>query len=220
MFKYETHVHTCEVSACASATGASQAMFYKSKGYTGIVVTDHFFNGNTTINPKLPWEEKVERFALGYENAKKKGDEIGLDVFFGWEYSYRGADFLTYGLSKEWLMENPIIMDFDVNSYCDFVRDSGGIIIHAHPFREASYIPMIHLLPRKCDGVEIVNSNRTDFENKMASLYCESYELLPFAGSDNHSANQDKLNGVSFEKRVADMDEFVDLVKNKKYRLF
>ncbi len=220
MYKYETHLHTSECSACASATGAAQARFYKSKGYQGIIVTDHFFNGNTTIPHSYSWEEKVQRFCLGYENAKKCGDEIGLDVFFGWEYSYKGADFLTYGLDKQWLMENPIIMDMDVNSYCDFVRDSGGVIIHAHPFREASYIPMIHLLPRKCDGVEIVNSNRTEFENRMAALYAENYDLLPFAGSDNHSANQDNLNGILLDTPLTDSKELVEIIKGKKYRLF
>lgn len=220
MYKYETHVHTSETSACASATGAAQAKFYKSKGYRGIIVTDHFFNGNSTIHPELSWKEKVELFCRGYENAKKCGDEIGLDVFFGWEYSYRGADFLTYGLDKQWLMDNPIVMDMDVNSYCDFVRDNGGLIIHAHPFREAGYIPMIHLLPRKCDGVEIVNSNRTEFENRMAALYAENYDLLPFAGSDNHSANQENLNGITLETPLESIKELVDRVKSKRYRLF
>lgn len=220
MYKYETHLHTSEVSACANATGAAQARFYKSKGYTGIIVTDHFFNGNSTIPHDLSWEEKVECFCVGYENAKKCGEEIGIDVFFGWEYSYKGSDFLTYGLDKEWLMRNPVIMEMDVNSYCDYVRDNGGIIIHAHPFREASYISMIRLLPRKCDGVEIVNSNRTELENRMAAVYAENYGLLPFAGSDNHTAAQDRLNGVSFESPIEDMADFNDRIKNKKYRLF
>lgn len=220
MFKYETHLHTSEVSACANASGAAQARFYKSKGYTGIIVTDHFFNGNSTIPYDLSWEEKVERFCAGYENARKCGEEIGIDVFFGWEYSYKGSDFLTYGLDKEWLMRNPVIMEMDVNSYCDYVRDNGGIIIHAHPFREASYISMIRLLPRKCDGVEIVNSNRTELENRMAAIYAENYGMLPFAGSDNHTAAQERLNGVSFESPITDMADFNDRIKNKKYRLF
>ena len=220
MYKYETHVHTSEVSACANATGAAQARFYKSLGYTGIIITDHFFNGNSSIPRELPWTEKVKRFCLGYENAKKSGEEIGLDVFFGWEYSYKGSDFLTYGLDKQWLMENPIVMDMDLNSYCDFVRDQGGIVIHAHPFREASYISMIRLIPRKCDGVEIVNSNRTELENRMAAIYAENYDLLPFAGSDNHTAAQDKLNGIALQKKITDSHEFVQLIKNKKYRLF
>ncbi len=220
MYKYETHVHTSEGSACANASGAAQARFYKSRGYTGIIITDHFFNGNTSIPRELPWVEKVNRFCLGYENAKKCGEEIGLDVFFGWEYSYKGSDFLTYGLDKQWLIENPIVMDMDLNSYCDFIRDQGGIIIHAHPFREASYISMIRLIPRKCDGVEIVNSNRTELENRMAAIYAENYNLLPFAGSDNHTAAQDKLNGVALESRISNSQEFVQLVKSKKYRLF
>lgn len=220
MNKYETHLHTSETSACASATGAAQAMFYKSKGYRGIFVTDHFLNGNTTVPNELNWEEQVEKFCLGYENAKKCGDEIGLDVFFGWEYSYKGTDLLTYGLSKEWLLKNPKILELDVNSYCDYVRDEGGLIVHAHPFREASYISMIRLLPRKCDGCEIVNSNRTGLENKMALLYAENYNLLPLAGSDNHTAAQETLNGIVFEKRLSDEKEFVELVKKKEYRLF
>lgn len=44
MFGYETHLHTAEGSACASASGAEQARRYKALGYDGIIVTDHFFN--------------------------------------------------------------------------------------------------------------------------------------------------------------------------------
>lgn len=220
MYKYETHVHTSETSACASANGAAQAMFYKSKGYTGIVVTDHFFNGNTSVPHELPWEEKVNRFCLGYEKAKEQGDKIGLDVFFGWEYSYHGADLLTYGLDKQWLLKHPMVMDMDVNSYCDFVREQGGIIVHAHPFREADYIAMIRLFPRKCDACEIINSCRSDFENNMAKHYAESYGLRPFAGSDNHSAAQEKLNGVDFDEIITSEQHFAQLIKEDKYIIF
>ena len=51
MYKYETHLHTCEASACASAKGEEQARRYKELGYDGIIVTDHFFNGNTSSAP-------------------------------------------------------------------------------------------------------------------------------------------------------------------------
>ncbi len=220
MYKYETHLHTCEGSACASASGEAQAKFYKSLGYTGIIITDHFFNGNSAIPRELPWKEKVELFCKGYENAKKCGEQIGIDVFFGWEYSYKGADFLTYGLDKQWLMENPIIMEMDINSYCDFIHDEGGMIVHAHPYREASYIPMIRLLPRKVDGVEVINSNNSPIANQMATFYADGYELLPMAGSDNHHANQENLNGVETERKAIDIMDFIALIKSKKYRVF
>ena len=48
-YKYETHLHTSEVSKCAHNTGAEMARAYKKAGYTGIFVTDHFFNGNCAI---------------------------------------------------------------------------------------------------------------------------------------------------------------------------
>ncbi len=95
MYKYETHMHTMEASACAHSGGADMADKYKAEGYTGIIVTDHFFNGNSSVPRNLPWEERVDLYCKGYENAKKRGDEIGLDVFFGFEYGDGGSDFLV-----------------------------------------------------------------------------------------------------------------------------
>ena len=105
-YKYETHMHTAEASACATSTGAEMARAHKEAGYTGIFVTDHFFNGNTTVPRELPWQERVARFCLGYEHAKQEGDKIGLQVFFGFEYAYHGAEFLVYNLDKNWLLHH------------------------------------------------------------------------------------------------------------------
>lgn len=220
MNKYETHCHTREASACASASGEDQALFYKSRGFKGIFITDHFFNGNTCAPAGLSWEEKVELLYSGYSNAKACGDKIGLDVFFGWEYSFHGADFLTYGLSKEWLLDNPGVMDWDLNTYCDAVHNDGGIIVHAHPFREAWYIDMLRLIPRKCDGCEIINACRTDFENKMAALYADQYGIRTTAGSDNHSANQGRLSGITTDAVVTDEKEFCKIILSENYRIF
>ena len=87
MYKYETHLHTKEGSACAGSTGAQMALEHKRQGYDGIFITDHFFNGNTAVPKNLPWKERVNLFVAGYESAKQQGDQIGLDVFFGFEYA-------------------------------------------------------------------------------------------------------------------------------------
>ena len=44
---YETHMHTCQASACGASTGAEQARFYREQGYTGIIITAHFTGGCT-----------------------------------------------------------------------------------------------------------------------------------------------------------------------------
>ena len=106
MYRYETHMHTSQASACASSTGAQMARAHLEAGYTGIFVTDHFFNGNTAVPADLPWRERVERFCRGYEDAWEEGQRIGLQVFFGFEYNYHGAEFLVYNLDKQWLISH------------------------------------------------------------------------------------------------------------------
>ena len=98
LYRYDTHVHTAEVSKCAKSSGREVAEAYHARGYDGIIITDHFFNGNTTVPRDLPWRERVELFTAGYRAAKEYGDKVGMQVFFAWEDSSEGNDFLTYGL--------------------------------------------------------------------------------------------------------------------------
>jgi histidinol phosphatase-like PHP family hydrolase len=102
LYRYETHLHTNEASACAQVSAVEHVRTYKELGYAGIIVTDHFFNGNSSVPRNLPWEQRVDLLCRGYENAKKEGDRVGLSVFFGWEANYNGTEFLIYGLDKEW----------------------------------------------------------------------------------------------------------------------
>ncbi len=220
MNRYETHCHTSESSACASASGETQAKFYKARGFTGIIVTDHFLNGNTTAPWEEQWENRVDILFRGYENAKETGDMLGLDVFFGWEYTCGGTDFLTYGLDRQWLLAHPETMTLHPNDYFDLVHDSGGLIVHAHPFREAGYIDMIRLFPRKCDGCEVINSCRTDFENTLAKQYADNYGMFYTAGSDNHHAEQNRLSGIETHEKIRDIGHFIDILKNGNYKIF
>lgn len=219
-YKYETHVHTSDGSRCAIISAAEQVRFYKSKGYTGICITEHFFNGNTTVPSHLSWTERVEMYCKSYENAKKEGEKVGLDVFFGWEYSYHNTHFLTYGLDKDWLLRQPNLLDMTLNEYCKYVMSEGGFLIQAHPFREDIYTDMIRLLPRDVHGVEAINANRSDFENDRAIEYAENYNLLQIAGSDNHSGEQKRLAGIKLTRPLKDIHDMIRAIKNKETEIF
>lgn len=217
-YKYETHMHTSQGSACGRSTGAEMARAYKEAGYTGVFVTDHFFNGNCAVERSLPWDEKVELFCKGYEDAKEEGDRIGLDVFFGFEYCFDAADFLVYNLDKEWLKAHPDIDKWEPRRAFRIMREDGGIIIHAHPFRERDYINHIHLFPRDVDGVEAVNGGHFPDKdmNERAKTYAQMYGLPITCGSDAHFAGSLPGCGVAAEARIEKITEYLEFMKDGK----
>ena len=40
---YETHMHTNQASACGRSPGKDYIQKYMDAGYSGIIITDHFF---------------------------------------------------------------------------------------------------------------------------------------------------------------------------------
>lgn len=223
MFLYETHLHTAEASACASATGAEQADQFKKLGYDGIFITDHFLNGNSYINKIASdetWENKIQLFCKGYENAKKRGDEIGLKVFFGLEFNYKGTEFLTYGLSKEILISHPEIISMTPVEFCNFAHEFGGLVVHAHPYREAPYINTLRLVPKFVDGVEIYNAkNYPPRTNDLAKIYAQAYDIPAICGSDCHHLNDDKLCAVVCETEINCFDDFSRALAHKDFEI-
>ena len=82
-YKYELHVHTSEVSRCAECSAAGQVEVYRSLGYTGICITDHFFGGSNNIPPDIPWEEKIRHLVSGYEHAVQAAERIWMCFWAG-----------------------------------------------------------------------------------------------------------------------------------------
>lgn len=219
-YLYETHLHTSESSACARSTGAQMARACKEYGYTGIFVTDHNWGGNTATDRSLPWEQWVDAFVLGYENAKAEGDRIGLDVFFGYEAGYHGTEFLLYGVDAGWMKAHPQIQTATVEEQYRLVHEAGGLVIHAHPYREEFYIPEIRLYPEWVDGVEGINATHSNPKStghnnpaydERAIKYARLHNLPMSAGSDIHGTNLFG-GGVAFRRRLSSAKDYVHAI--------
>ena len=222
MHLYETHLHTAPVSQCAVANVRETLEYYKSAGYTGVFITNHFLDGNIRIEArKLSYEEQIEFYFSDLEEGRKIGDEIGLDVFTGIEMSYGGTDFLVYGIDKEWCLARPDMHRMPKSQLLNILREAGALVIQAHPFREAAYIDHIRLFPRHIDGVEVYNANRTEFENRLAEQYAENYGKLRFAGTDNHVAGrQPRFGGMATETPISSVEDFIARVTSGEAKPF
>ena len=210
LYKYETHLHTSETSFCGKSTAVEMVRFYKNLGYRGIFVTDHLYPPKTVDMEDQPWEAPVARHLRGYDAAAAAGRDLGLDVFLAWEYSYGWAHFLTYGLDREWLLDHPDLFEWDVMDYFDRVREDGGWIVHAHPFRER--VEHVHLFPSKTDAVEVVNTGRDDQHNRYALDYANSFNLPQTVGSDIHSTEKKVLAAVGSKEPLNGPRDYMEAV--------
>ena len=66
MFFYELHSHTNAASLCSLVEAEDFVKFYIEKGFSGMVITDHFYHGNTAINRRIPWEDFVGAYKENY----------------------------------------------------------------------------------------------------------------------------------------------------------
>ena len=219
-YLYETHLHTSQGSACAKSTGEEMALAAKEDGYTGIFVTDHNWGGNTTVDRTFPWNEWIECYSEGYKDAKRKGDEIGLDVFWGMEAAFDGTEFLIYGMSPEQFIANSQVRNGDIPELYRTVKKAGGLMVHAHPYREEIYIPKIRLFPELVDGMEGINATHTNvlstghkdpMYDEKAIAYANEHELPVTAGSDIHSTAL-LGGGMAFRRRLKSSQDFVKAV--------
>lgn len=217
---YETHLHTAQASACSDTPGRDYIQRYIDAGYAGVIITDHFWRGNCRLDRSLPWTEFVNRFCEGYEDALNEGIRRGLPVFFGWEETYQGDDYLVYGLDKRWLMEHPEVTRWTRAQQFAETHKYGGCVVQAHPFRAADYIRGIHLVPELVDGVEGYNAgNRRDEWNILGMRYARLSGLPVTAGSDNHHAGlmcPERLAGVAFDRPLGDIGDYVRAIRERR----
>ena len=236
-FKYETHLHTKQASACGHSGGEDYIEPYFKAGYSGLFVTDHFFGGNTSVSREGNWHQRIDEYCSGYEAALAKAEafnrENGLTgtdrefkVFFGIEQTFNGDDYLVYGLGKEWLYDHPEIETMRHQELFEAVNRENGLMIQAHPFRLRDYIRAIHVHPREVHGVEIYNAGNRPQENELAELYAKQYEFPVTSGSDIHDVNfmipspeKLPLGGMEFDTPLKDIFDYAQRIKNKEGKI-
>lgn len=184
-------------------------------GYDGIFVTDHFTGYCPVPDPSLPWHAWVDAYCLGYEHAAEEGYKRGLQVFFGWEQTCQTDEYLIIGLDKAWLYAHPECRMWTRKQMFATVTAAGGCVIHAHPFRERSYIDMVRLYPDACHAIEVANCGNQPYMDVLARRYAEALHLPMTAGSDIHSTSQlPHAYGVVLQERLTSAADFARIVRS------
>lgn len=222
MYKFETHLHTNNCSACGLSSPEEMIDSAVAHGYSGIVITNHFYHGNTCVDRNLPWEEFVGAYQKDYEQAKAYGKKKGIQVFFGLEEGFApGKEMLIYGLTPKDLINCPEFIMMSAKEKSDFVRKCGGVCICAHPFRDRDYIPNPDKAPDPdlFDGIEVYNHcNKVEENNKALAFALENKKFF-ISGSDTHNKENFGNAGIAFSRKIRDYSDFVERLKKGDYTL-
>lgn len=219
-YKYETHCHSNRCSRCGHSTPAELVKAYQSKGFAGLVLTDHFIHGNNCVEPSLPWEAKMQCYYDAYLEAKEAAEPLDFDVLFGIEHAYGGGlEVLCYGIDLDFLLQNPDIPQLDIRGVAERVHQYGGILVHAHPYRWAG--PELRLPVDILDGIEVHNSGNAPDKNTLAKQLAEATGLIQTSGSDLHNIEETKLGtaGIVLPYRVQTGSQLVSALKRQDHCL-
>jgi len=217
LYKYETHCHCSQCSACGRSTAQELVRAYHRAGYAGLVLTDHFIHGNTAVDRSLPWEDQMRAFHQAWLDAREAAKDLDFDVIFGIEHAYGdGKEVLIYGIDLPFLLANPDIPQLNLDELTARVHAYGGIVVQAHPYRNRSYVNMA-VQPRAdlVDGIEVYNVWNKPGEDKQALALSRQKPFILTSGGDIHVSTDEKIGmaGIALPYRVHDEKELVAALK-------
>lgn len=219
IYKYEMHIHS---SPCSGGGRDIREHIDEliSKGYSGMVITNHFFLGDTRIDRNLPWEEFVDAYRQDYLRGLEYGRELDFDLLFGLEeHVGNGQEILLYGITPELIAAHPELKRASAEKYAEVVHSAGGLVYQAHPYRARYYVKAP--FPLECldllDGIEVYNAANEPEWNESAQHLADELGLACVAGSDGHTTAGHA--GIAVKERIRNNDDLVRILKGREYTI-
>jgi len=220
-YKYELHAHTAECDLCASVSGGDIVQMYHDRGYSGIVITDHyfsmFFQWFEAELSGASHEKIMDRWLRGYYSAKERGEQLGMTVLAGAEVRFNGQinDYLVYGLEPDFFYHAPLLNTLQGVEQLKSVLPTDALIVQAHPFRK----DMTVCDPTPLFGIEGYNGGTEPRRNQMAKMYAGLYNKPLTSGSDFHHPPALGLGGIATATPVGTAHDLVTTLQGGAYCL-
>lgn len=169
--KVDLHVHTKERSACAKASEEEQIQAAITAGLDAIFVTDHW-----QLVPEARLSELNHQYAP-------------FRVYGGIEITVEGEDVLVLGV-REKALEN---WNGTYPDLVQFVRQRGGFLVIAHPYRYHPGIPLpLEEFPP--DAIEVYSPNTPPTVEGEIRVIANQLGISLLSDSDAHTSQRIGMN--------------------------
>lgn len=180
--KLDLHVHT-SYSADGSVRPEEYLKMAKKVGLDGFAITDH---------------NEVKGAIRAFENAKRDKDVL---IVRGIEVSSGSGHILGYGVKE------PIERGLSTEETIEAIKDAGGVVVAAHPYRRASGLGEDVVKRVKFKTIEVLNHRSTERENDRALLLAETQKAGTTGGSDGHYLKELGLAATEFKYHCKTEDD-------------
>lgn len=219
MQKWETHCHTSDIDPVSKLSPTEMVDAYKENGYSGIVITNHYFKELYDWYPELKGQDKsvfLDKYLFSYRQAKEYGQKIGMQVLLGAEVRFDGFidDFLIYGITEEFIRSAPLLNELNLDKLRNILPEE-AVIFQAHPFRNRMEITD----PKKLFGVEVYNGRTQADRNKIARIWAETENLKMISGSDCHIPDDAAKGGICTPDDILCEQDFARVLTIGNYSL-
>ena len=213
-FKYELHCHTGCVSRCGRVEPEEIVKLYKEKGYSGIVVTDHY--SPMTFTPNWAPQKQIDFYLEGYRRMKRvAGDDFTVLLGIELRHYFTANDYLIYGIDEEFLYSSGNLMKVWEKEIYKRCHDRGYLVYQAHPFR----IGIRRCNPDYIDGVEIYNGKTEKSLNDKAYDWAKENGKLMVSGSDFHVLKNLAKGGIITNAPIKSNDDLLKVLKSQDFEM-
>lgn len=206
MAKFDMHCHTKEGSLDGKIHLEEYVSILKSKGYSGMLVTDH------------------NSYEAYRHYMRHQSDEIFKDFVLlkGIEYDTIDAGHILVIMPEHTKLPLLELRGLPVSILIDLVHHFGGILGPAHPCGE-KYLSLLNTrcyrknpaILEKFDFMETFNACEAEHSNRQAAALASKYNLPAFGGSDAHKADCAGFGYTEFETPITCESELIAAVRAK-----
>lgn len=222
MFKYQMHCHTSPCSGCAHMSPLELVNALHDGGYSGCVITNHFYNGNSGIDRSMLWTDFVGAYENDFLECKAYAKKYDIDFLFGIEEHFgNGREILCYGVTPEMLRAHPELQERNLKLWYETMSALGVVVVQAHPYRARKHISEVGPFSVEfLDGIEVYNYRNYPEENEQAKAFAEQHpDFILTSGSDAHITEVVPHAGIMTQKRIISEKELAAVLISREYTL-
>lgn len=204
--KFDMHCHTAEGSMDAHVEIGEYIQILKSKGFGGMLVTDH---------------DSYEGYLAWKRNEKKEENFV---VLRGVEYDTYDFGHMLIVMPQKFVPEILAMRGLALEKLVKVVHFYGGILGPAHPCGERflSFFTTgifkghkkVEFL-KQFDFLEGYNACEPEEDNRCAGELAEEYGLPAVAGSDAHNKNCVGMAYTMIPQEIKTEDDLIGWIKEK-----